>query len=73
MSNLLHPGLILLAGGLLLLVLPDKWIKAVMPAAALCALTAVFTLREGGGMFLQLLPSFVCSFWRSIACPGRLC
>ena len=53
MSNLLHPGLILLAGALLLLVLPDKWIKAVMPAAALCALVAVFALREGGGMFLQ--------------------
>ena len=52
MSNLLHPGLMLLSGSLLLLVLPDKWIKAVMPAAALCAFVAVFTLREGDGMFL---------------------
>ena len=56
MSNLLHPGLMLLSGSLLLLVLPDKWIKAVMSAAALCAFVAVFTLREGDGMFLQLLP-----------------
>ncbi len=62
MSNLLHPGWILLAGALLLLVLPDKWIKAVMPAAALCALAAVFTLREGGGMFLQLLPQLRIQF-----------
>ena len=62
MSNLLHPGLMLLAGSLLLLVLPDKWIKAVMPAAALCAFVAVFTLREGSGMFLQLLPQLRMQF-----------
>ena len=62
MSNLLHPGLMLLSGSLLLLVLPDKWIKAVMPAAALCAFVAVFTLREGDGMFLQLLPQLRMQF-----------
>ena len=62
MSNLLHPGLMLLSGSLLLLVLPDKWIKAVMPAAALCAFVAVFTLREDGGMALQLLPQLRLQF-----------
>lgn len=62
MSNLLHPGLMLLSGSLLLLVLPDKWIKAVMPATALCAFVAVFTLREGDGMFLQLLPQLRMQF-----------
>ena len=62
MHNILHPGLILLAGALLLCILPSKAIKAVMPAAALCAFVAVFTLREGDGMFLQLLPQLRMQF-----------
>ncbi len=62
MSNLFHPGLILLAGALLLLALPPKWIKFIMPSAALCALAAVFTLRDGGGMYLQLLPQIRMQF-----------
>lgn len=57
MYNLFHPGLLLLAGALLLLLLPPKWIKCILPSAALCALAAVFTLRNGDGMFLQLLPN----------------
>ena len=62
MHNILHPGLILLAGALLLCILPSKAIKVVMPAAALCAFVAVFTLREGDGMFLQLLPQLRMQF-----------
>ncbi len=62
MYNVLHPGLILLAGALLLLLLPSKWIKFILPSAALCALAAVFTLRNGDGMFLQLLPSVQMQF-----------
>lgn len=62
MYNFFHPGLILLAGALLLLLLPQKGIRIVLPTAALCALAAVFSLRPGGGMFLQLLPSVQMQF-----------
>ena len=62
MHNLLHPGLILLAGALLLCILPPKAIKVVMPAAGVCAFASAFSLRAGGGLFLQLLPQLRLQF-----------
>lgn len=62
MSNGLHPGLILLTGALLLLLVPQRWVKGLMPAAAVCALASVFTLREGSGMELQLLQQLTLQF-----------
>lgn len=62
MDNVLHPGLILLAGALLLLLCPKKWIKILMPAAAVFALASVFTLRTGDGLYLQILPQIRMQF-----------
>ena len=56
MINPVHPGFILIITGLLVLVTPEKFRRAVViggPAAACCA---VFTLKEGSWMNVRFIP-----------------
>lgn len=57
MIDMLHPGLLLLMGAVLMAVLPNKFTRFLMPAAAIIALLSVLTMTAESKMVLHIMPT----------------
>jgi len=56
MINPVHPGFILILTGIMILLIPEKFRKAVVIGGPVLACCAVFTLKEGSWLDVQFIP-----------------